>query len=213
MLGNEGTDCPVTFDSADGMQMTRERNSEEAEGFLMLHNTEWGSVDWMRGIAYNGAGVSPLGDLAISPAGNIAANFPVCVTGNNTGCSAAVGTDQYIGVENATLSTKSHSTQTVTAFTTRLISVLRVQRPVGPVTRSLTWTGMVAEILTKMPTMMGTALMMTWTNSQQTHSNGWIPTTMASGITGTTMTIQMGGLTCWRENAGHRPLGPSFNAS
>ena len=59
----------------------------------MLHNTEWGSVDWMRGIAYNGAGVSPLGDLAISPAGNIAANFPVCVTGNNTGCSAAVGTD------------------------------------------------------------------------------------------------------------------------
>ena len=101
--GNEGTDCPVMFEGADGMQKTRERNSEQAEGFLMLHNTDWGSIEWMRGIESNGAGVSPLGDLAISPSGNIAANFPVCVTDNNTGCSAGVGTDEYTGVENATL--------------------------------------------------------------------------------------------------------------
>ena len=101
--GNEGSDCPVMFEGADGMQKTRERNSEQAEGFLMLHNTDWGSIEWMRGIESNGAGVSPLGDLAISPSGNIAANFPVCVTDNNTGCSAGVGTDEYTGVENATL--------------------------------------------------------------------------------------------------------------
>ena len=101
--GNEGEDCPVTFENSDGMQVTRERNSDQAEGFLMLHNTDWGSIDWMRGILDNGAGASYLSDMAISQAGNIAANFPVCVTANNTGCSAAVGTDEYSGVENATL--------------------------------------------------------------------------------------------------------------
>ena len=101
--GNEGEDCPVTFESSDGMQVTRERNSDQAEGFLMLHNTDWGSIDWMRGILDNGVGASYLSDMAISQAGNIAANFPVCVTGNNTGCSAAVGTDEYSSVENATL--------------------------------------------------------------------------------------------------------------
>ena len=101
--GNEGVDCPVMFETSDGMQMTRESNTEGGEGFLMIHNGEWGSIDWMRGIIDNGAGVSYLGDLAISAAGNIAANFPVCVTDNNTGCGAAVGTDVYSGVENATL--------------------------------------------------------------------------------------------------------------
>ena len=85
------------------MQVTRERNSDQAEGFLMLHNTDWGSIDWMRGILDNGVGASYLSDMAISQAGNIAANFPVCVTGNNTGCSAAVGADEYSSVENATL--------------------------------------------------------------------------------------------------------------
>ena len=64
--GNEGVDCPVMFETSDGMQMTRESNTEGGEGFLMIHNGEWGSIDWMRGIIDNGAGVSYLSLIHIS---------------------------------------------------------------------------------------------------------------------------------------------------
>ena len=157
----------------------------------MLHNTEWGSIDWMRGIAYNGAGVSPLGDLAISPAGNIAANFPVCVTGNNTGCSAAVGTDQYIGVENATLiyqiTFDSDGDGVYDAFDQCLESP-----EAGWASDSITdMDGDGCRDSDQDADDDGDGTHDDLDEFPTDHSNGWIPTTMASGITGTTMTIQM----------------------
>ena len=56
----------------------------------MLHDMEWNDIAWMRGIDvndYNESAASFLSDLAVSNSGNIAANFPVCVSDNNTGCS------------------------------------------------------------------------------------------------------------------------------
>ena len=101
--GGDEVDCPVTFETQDGMEVTRNTKSGGGEGFLMLHDSEWNSIAWIKGISENEAGVSYLGDLAISQTGNIAANFPVCVTNNNTGCSAGVGGDAYSSVVNGTM--------------------------------------------------------------------------------------------------------------
>ena len=101
--GSEDSDCPVSFDTGNGMDATRESYTDGGEGFLMLHDTEWNSIAWMRGITENDVGISYLSDVAVSATGNIAANFPVCVTDNNTGCNAGIAGDKYTDVHNATL--------------------------------------------------------------------------------------------------------------
>lgn len=100
-----GADCPFTIETKQGAEKTR-YSSINAEGFLMLHDMEWNDIAWMRGIDvndYNESAASFLSDLAVSNTGNIAANFPVCVSDNNTGCKAGIGDSVYHSVDNGSL--------------------------------------------------------------------------------------------------------------
>jgi len=100
-----GADCPFSIETKPGSESTR-YSSTNAEGFLMLHDIEWDSIAWMRGIDvhdYSDSTASYLSDLAVSNTGNIAANFPVCVSDNHTDCTAGIGNQIFSSVDNATL--------------------------------------------------------------------------------------------------------------